>query len=284
MANPRRLIVNADDLGLHPLVNQAVFFAHREGIVTSTTILTGGAAFHEAVEGLKQHPNLGVGLHICLIDQPPVSGQEKIPSLLDSQGRLWKSHSTFVWRYLLGRISLAEVKAEFEAQLEKALNSGLNLTHFDSHQHLHLLPGIASVVAELGEKFGIFRVRIPADDPSVGLRASSRFRSLQSRIVSKLAYNCRCQFESQGWRSSNHFIGFSRGGHLLKRDWLRLIPRLSDGVTEIMVHPGENNIILDSSFGWKYRWEEELAALVDPEVKSLLEKHGVQLIHFGDLS
>lgn len=284
MTEVKRLIVNADDLGLHSLVNRAIFRAHREGIVTSTTILAGGAAFNEAVSGLTQHPDLGVGLHLCLVEQRPVSAPEKIPSLVDAEGRLFASHAVFIRKYLLRKISLADVRVELEAQAEKAANSGLILTHYDSHQHLHLLPGVASLVVEIGKKFGINRVRISADDAWAGLASTSWKRRLQGRLVSKLAAKRRRQFAQSGLISTDRFVGFSRGGCLFKSDWLGLIPKLHPGVTEIMVHPGENNVTLDSSTGWDYHWEEELEALIDPEIKSLLKEHGVQLINFGDLS
>ncbi|TKJ41594.1 hopanoid biosynthesis associated protein HpnK [candidate division LCP-89 bacterium B3_LCP] len=283
MPNAKRLIVNSDDLALHASVNRAIFQAHRGGIVTSTTILAGGKAFSEAVQEIKQIPDLGVGLHLCLVDQQSVADPERISSLVDSGGMLPKSYASFILRYFTGRIRSEHIKAELVAQAAKAVDHGLKLTHFDGHQHLHLLPEIAAITLELGTKFGVQRVRIPQENILPQTGPTPLMRKLQGKLISKLAAKRRNEFVNAGWLTSDHFFGFSRGGCMHLEDWLGLIPSLPAGVTEIMVHPGDDNLNLKSHTGTDYHWAEELAALINPEVKQLLRDHNIELINFGDL-
>lgn len=284
MPEVRSLIVNADDFGLHPSVNHAILRAHREGIVTSTTALIGGAAFSEAVEELKETPRLGVGIHLCLVGESPVSDPEKIQSLLDSENRLHHSYSVFIRQFLLGRIRLKEVQIELEAQVSRALDCGLQPTHLDSHQHLHLLPGISRIVADIGLKFGIRRIRIPAEDTESATKSLALARRIQAFVVRGLAKPQGRMYEKKGLSSPQHFAGFSAGGNFDGTAWRRLIPNLQKGVTEVMVHPGEDNQILEKAVGYGYHWREELEALLDPEIRIMLERHQIQLIHYGQLS
>ena len=68
--------------------NRGILEAHRNGIVSSTTLLANGAAFAAAVAAARETPGLGIGVHLNLSEGPPVSPATSIPSLLDAQGRL----------------------------------------------------------------------------------------------------------------------------------------------------------------------------------------------------
>jgi len=284
MDEAKRLIVNADDLGLHASVNRAIFRAHREGIVTSSTILVGGTAFNEALSGIKENPELGVGVHLCLVDQFPVSDPVHIPTLVNAEGRFFSTYGLFLRHYLLGKIDLVDVRRELEAQISMAIEGGITPTHLDSHQHLHLLPRISRLVFDLSRKYGIKRIRIPAESAMSGLKADSWKRRFQGKLVSLLAEARRREFGRLGMLMPDHFVGFARGGRMDAPAWRNLIPRLRGGVTEVMVHPGDDNKALTAYSGWDYHWSEELKALTDPEIRSSLEAHGIQLIHYGDIS
>jgi predicted glycoside hydrolase/deacetylase ChbG (UPF0249 family) len=82
----RNLIVNADDLGWTPGVNRGIAEAHRNGIVTSSTLLANGEAFDDGVQLVRAMPSLGVGVHLNLSDGRPVSRAEEVPSLVTRSG------------------------------------------------------------------------------------------------------------------------------------------------------------------------------------------------------
>ena len=83
---PRYLIVNADDFGRSPGVNRGIIKAYREGIVSSTSVMTNQPYFEEAASLLRDHPSLGAGVHLVFTAWKPVLPPEKIPSLVDEKG------------------------------------------------------------------------------------------------------------------------------------------------------------------------------------------------------
>ncbi|MFH1736137.1 MAG: ChbG/HpnK family deacetylase [bacterium] len=284
MSSAIKLIVNADDFAIDPAVNRAIIAAHENGIITSTAILANGSAFDDAVDLLQRTPDLGVGLHLCLVDQKPVSEAETVKSLVGKQGRLHQSHINFIQRYAFGQIVFAEVYAELEAQIRKVVDSGLELTHLDSHQHLHLLPRIVPIVGELAKKYSITKIRIPHDDPAIKLPAGSVIRRLQSTALKSLAKRAKSSYAKYGLKTTDRFFGFAVGGCFGLDVWKKVIPKFSPGVTEIMVHPGENNVSLKNVTGWNYSWEEEFSALSAPELKSMLADRSISLINYRDFN
>ena len=146
MKKLKQLIVNADDFGLHTLINQGIIKGHREGFITSTSIMPSATAYDEAVELALANPNLGIGIHLTLVGGvQPVLPKDKIASLVDAEGRFLPDYVAFAKRFYTGGVKSSELEAELHAQIEKALASNFNITHIDSHQHTHVLPGINEI-------------------------------------------------------------------------------------------------------------------------------------------
>jgi chitin disaccharide deacetylase len=283
MHNQTLLIVNADDCALHPAVNQAVIQAHQEGILTSCSVLAGGPAFDDAAIRLKAVPSLGVGVHLCLVDQSSVLSPSEIPSLTDRTGQLPSSYLKFLMKPFLLQLKQEEIRRELSAQIAKAVDSGLKITHLDAHQHLHVLPGIATIVAEIGRFFGIHCIRIPRENLVIKSTKFTNARNIQRRVLNRYATRARGLWTHHDIVSTDNFFGFSCGGRLTENIWKELIPRLPSGSTEVMTHPGRDNAILRNATGWNYHWEDEFQALCNPQIKASLKDHGIRLINFGEL-
>src|SRR5262245_58685857 len=147
----RELIVNADDFGLTRQVSQGILDAHREGIVTSTTLMANGSGFDAAVSMSRQAPQLGIGVHLNLSEGKPVARAWEIPSLVNSRGTLYLTPGR-LWAGILKReVSLSDVERELRGQVEKVIRTGISPTHLDGHKHVHVLPGIAAVVIRLAQ-------------------------------------------------------------------------------------------------------------------------------------
>ena len=160
----KQLIVNADDFGLHPLINAGIIKGHQEGFITSTSLMPSAPCWQEAVRLAKDNPRLGIGVHLTLVGGvPSVLPKEKVSSLLDDDGFFLPDYVAFAKRYYSGAVKRSELEAELRAQLERALSCGVNITHIDSHQHTHVLPGINSLVLKLSNEYNIIRVRIPKE-------------------------------------------------------------------------------------------------------------------------
>jgi predicted glycoside hydrolase/deacetylase ChbG (UPF0249 family) len=248
----RLLIVNADDFGFTRDVNAGIVQAHREGILTATTLMANGAAFDDAVRLALETPALDVGAHLVLT------------------------------KAALGRS--IRIRDELRAQVEKILAAGITPTHLDTHKHTHLLPWVLEAVARIGEEFKIPWVRRPFDFPLGAPGAVPWARRLVSRAVSLGRWNSRRLLRRHGCRSTDHFAGFQITGRFRTAELVALIGSLPPGVTELMVHPGHCTEELRAArTRLKESREEELRALTAPETRQALEAHGVRLVRYRDL-
>src|ERR1051325_11084523 len=156
----RRLIVNADDFGRSSSINAAVIRAHREGILTSASLMVNEPAFEEAVALARQNPKLGVGLHLTLLCGHAALGRDKIPGLINERGEFSDQPVGVGMKYFFKRELREQLREEIRAQFEKFRATGLTLDHVNGHLHLHLHPVIFRLLMEDCERFGIRRMRL----------------------------------------------------------------------------------------------------------------------------
>jgi hopanoid biosynthesis associated protein HpnK len=265
----KRLIVNADDLGLAEGINTGIIKAFTDGIVTSASLMANGCAFDHAVALIKTYPSLAIGIHIVLVEEFPVCAPHLIPSLINGNGRLYKDYKTFLWRILTKRISLDDVKTEMRAQIEKILNVGIKPTHVDSHQHLHVYPAILHIVLQLAKEYGIQRIRMPYDSMDVV--------GVAQRVLRFLAKVGKKHVLRSGLQTTDAFFGAGCSGHLIEEHIVEVIEKLPNGVSELMCHPGvENNELNNKYRHWNFWWQKELEALTSKSVKEMLKVEGVK--------
>lgn len=281
----RRLIVNADDFGLHSSVNHGIIEGYRQGCLRSTSFVAAGRAAEEAAALAHDNPGLGVGIHLTLVAERPILPPEQIPSLLGENGYLLPDHTAFIRRYMSGGIRKEELYAECEAQILFALKLGVRLSHIDSHQHLHVLPGVIPIVLALAKKYNLSKMRLPAEP----LGFLGGYPSTVGRYIAKCgltfcAWTAQNAIRCAGVSTPNHFFGMIAGGHLFEKHFLSILRALPDGVSEIMVHPGKDNSVLDNIYHWGYHWEEELASLTSPEAMQIIEQRQIDLISYRELS
>ena len=280
----RRLIVNADDFGLHAAVNRGILTAHTEGIVSSTSLMAGGAAFDDAVRIARHCPQLGVGVHLTLVGARPVLPVAEVSSLLDESGAFYGSYPLFIKRFLRGKIRLAEVERELAAQIDRVRMAGIQPSHLDSHQHLHVLPGIGGLVLDLARRFSIRAIRIPAEPVAfIGATPATVGRLVGRGGLTMLANLFRQHAAAAGIRTSGHFYGMLAGGQLTEPAILAILRRLPPGDSELMTHPGFADESLADAFRWDYQWDAERQALTAPAVRALLAERQIRLISFREL-
>ena len=278
----KRIIVNADDFGRHELINRAVERAFNTGCLKSATLMAGGIAFDDAVALAKKIPDLGVGIHFTLANGNPILPPKEIPSLVTEEGIFHGDYVKFLKRYLSGKISLSEVRSELAAQLEKIQRAGLHLTHVDSHQHLHHVPGIVKIVLELAESAGIRSMRV-ANAKLFDGELDSLGKFVGRLGLSSLAKFAICQARKKNFTMPEHFAGIVAGESVSENFMLKLIEHLQDGTTEVMLHPGTDNKILQDFCEWEHDFEEELAAVTSPKVLSLLDEQKISAVNFTAL-
>jgi predicted glycoside hydrolase/deacetylase ChbG (UPF0249 family) len=247
---PIRLIVTADDVGLHPGMTAGAIRAHGEGIVTACSVVANGAAFDDAVAQLKSVPSLEVGVHLALVEERSLTGMH-FP----------KSYLTFV----LGRKDFAAIERELRAQIERVIASGLRVTHLNGHQHLHMLPSIFAIVVRLANEYGIGYVRRVCDRGGRG----GVVRRASIAAVNHLGRRAAAP------RSNDLTIGIMEAGHLTSARILDLLQHVQGGVTELVTHPG---VAVDAYAHWHYAWDAETDALCDPHLRKAIAEFGIMRI------
>ncbi|MEI2647671.1 MAG: ChbG/HpnK family deacetylase [Dermatophilaceae bacterium] len=273
----RFLVVNADDLGLTRGINRGIRDAHLNGVVTSTSLLTVAREVQDAVAMLHATPSLDVGLHLALVgEDPPVLTAREVPTLVDRRGSFPLTYRQFLLRAAAGRVDVADVAREFAAQAQLATSKGLQLSHLDSHQHVHLWPPVASAVIDLARTLDIPYVRLPRAHGGGPLNWGVNALSTRLRRQLRAARLPSADFSYAGLDEAG-----SMGRDAFRRA-LEAVARSSAPIAEINVHPGYADA--DSSrFEWDYHWDDEVAALVDARTAADIAGHGFTCTSFADL-
>lgn len=287
----KELILNADDFGLTRGVNEGIIRAHREGVLTSATLMPTGPAFEDGVRQALAHPTLGVGCHLVLVGGKAVSSPFEIPSLADPTGKMPESLPAFVAKISTGRINPADVERELRAQIEKIRHAGIEPTHVDTHKHTHAHPVVMEVLGRVALALGIKKVRKPMEKLRDSWE-SSRGESggLSAQLLASAAVRAITpQFDSISRRyallSPDHFLGLAMTGKLGPVALRHLIQSVPDGRTEIMLHPG----ICDAELGstgsrLQEQRQFELDGLLDSGVRSMVSQQGIRLISYRELN
>jgi predicted glycoside hydrolase/deacetylase ChbG (UPF0249 family) len=260
----RKLVVNADDFGFTRDVNAGIVAAHRNGILTATTLMANGAAFDDAVRLAREVPTLDVGCHLVLV------GSDPYPPTVAALIRALAARKIRVYD-------------ELRAQIGKIVDTGIRPTHLDTHKHTHLLPPVLDAVAKLSQEFRIPWVRRPFDFPMDASRVP-----LTRRAVSKSLGFIRRRFarvlKAHGCRTTDHFAGFLHTGNYDAAQLAALIRSLPEGATEFMCHPGYCTAELNATrTRLKASRERELHALTSPLVRTALQESAVELVAFAQL-
>ena len=273
MSARKRLVVNADDFGFTPDVNEGIVEAHRRGILTATTLMANGAAFEDAVRRARETPSLDVGCHLVLVGGTSLVTGKPFPATVSS---------------LLMALTRGQIRPydELRAQLDRIANAGIRPTHLDTHKHTHLAPPVLEAVAQLGQEFGIAWVRRPFDFP---LEADwdgtiPRAKRMTSRALGLLRRRFHRVLARHGCRTTDHFAGFQVTGRFRTPELVRLLGLLPNGSTELMCHPGRCGPALrQACTRLKESREGELEALTAAEVRAEVERQEIELVTYREL-
>jgi chitin disaccharide deacetylase len=270
----RRLIVNADDFGLSHSVNEAVIRAHREGILTSASLMVNEAGFEEGVRLAKENPKLGVGLHLSLLHGHSALPPEKIPGLVNARGEFSNSPVGAGMKYFFDDGLREPLQAEIRAQFERFRSTGLPLDHVNGHLHLHLHPTIFKILMDEVETFGIRHFRLTRDCLARSRRMSRGYhfyRLSHAAIFECLSNNVRGPLKQRNIRHAQITFGLLQDGRVDEEYILKLLPELPEGDSELYSHPSLN------------KFKHEFDALISPRVREQIQKLGIQLIRYQDL-
>jgi hopanoid biosynthesis associated protein HpnK len=287
----RNLIVNADDLGWTEGVNRGIAEAHRHGIVTSTSVLANGRAFAQAVELVERMQALGVGVHLNLSDGAPVAKLEQVKSLVNDRGMLKGGPESLLLRMARRGLVLEQVEREWDAQIQRVRDAGIQPTHLDGHKHVHMLPGLFEIALRLGKRHGIGAVRIAHEASPLRSALSAgeqqhagvvMKQGVQARGLKLLARDAREMAERAGIATADYFCGIAQTGELTREGVAKLLESLPEGTTELMCHPGYVDAELEkSATRLQHSRQTELEILTDTSIRKLVASQGIRLIDYG---
>jgi chitin disaccharide deacetylase len=270
----RRLIVNADDFGRSPAINQAVIRAHREGILTTASLMVNEPAADEAVALARENPKLGVGLHLALVCGRSALPPSAIPRLVNAQSEFTNNPVAAGMRYFFSGACKAQLRDEIAAQFERFRKTGLPLDHINGHLHMHLHPAVFKIICDNAGAWGIRAARMTRAPFRLNARiASGRwlYRATHAVIYQILSARARPALAQRNIRHTGAVFGLLQNA-LVDGDFVaKLLPLLPPGDSELYSHPS-----LD-------QFRNEFDALVNPAIRDLVRQLGIQLVRYQDL-
>jgi hopanoid biosynthesis associated protein HpnK len=250
-----RLIVTADDFGLHEAVNEAVERGYRDGVLRAASLMVAAPAVADAVARAKQNPGLAVGLHLVLADGRAMLPPTRIPDLVDAQGMFDSNMVRNGFRFFFLPHVRRQLADEIRAQFEAFAATGLKLDHVNAHKHFHLHPTILTLMLTIGREFGLRAIRLPSE-PGMGPWLRPWLALMRARL------------DRAGVGYNDHVFGLRHSGGMDEAVMLDILRNLPDGLSEVYLHPASHGHITDSMAD--YRHADELAALLSPRVRQTI--------------
>jgi len=288
---PRYLICNADDFGIGRRITDAILDCHKSGIITSTTLMANMPAAEYACRRAREYPELGIGLHLNLTAYRPLSPPEQVKDLVDETGNFLSSSLQVknLWR---GRHLAEQVEKEYSAQIEKALELGIQPTHFDGHHGIQKRPLARKALIKLAQKYHIPAARTQrgfywtAPNAAFSLKLMRRHRNLRAGPRIFMRYWNHCQLRRGNLLTPERTVNPSL---LLpccaepKQKLLNCIAAIPEGISELVFHPGYPDPDVNDTLKFAEVRKTEAKLSCDPDIIAALKDNGIQLITFKDI-
>ncbi len=251
-------------------MNEAVERAHVDGILTAASLMVAGEGAADAVERAKRLPNLGVGLHVVLVDGQPILPPEQIPALVGPDGWFQPDMVKTAFAIACNPAARAQMRAEVKAQFAAFAATGLPLDHVNAHKHFHMHPMITSAILDAGRTIGIPAMRVPVEHGAQGFGPAAMrwWAGLLGR-----------RLKTRGIMVNDQVMGLAQTGAFTPEAMAAALETLPDGLTELYTHPATQDVWPGSAPGYRYR--DELAALIAPATIAALRDSGAQLGPFA---
>ncbi len=240
-------------------VNEAVEIAHRDGILTAASLMVTGAAAADAIARARHLHSLGVGLHVVLADGVPVLPPDEIPWLVGADGRFPAGMLRTALRIAFRPAARRQMEAEVAAQFAAFAATGLPLDHVNAHKHFHLHPMIATAILRSGRPHGLRAMRLPVE------RGAGAALNWWAGLLGR-------RLRRAGLTVNDRVVGLAASGRFDASRMLAALATLPDGLTEIYCHPATADHWTGAAPGYRYR--DELAGLIDPQVRAAFVASG----------
>lgn len=280
MRRALQLIINVDDIGLHPAVRRAVEACAARGTVTSASVLANGPD----QDAIRPYPGVSLGAHLNILRGAPLSPASEVRSLLGDDGLFLGSAAKLAWRVLRRQIVASEVRLEWSRQVAHLRERGLALSHVDGEKHTHCLPGLFAIACDVAREHGIRWIR----------RSDERFGNarLGAPAIRRGVLRALCAYAQTvpEIRTTDAVWGIAEQGARLTPDaCTRALKGIGPRVIELVCHPGlraDGDPAPPATFG-RMRvhelWEPEFRSLMDGAWQEAAARNGWQLTSFDRL-
>jgi chitin disaccharide deacetylase len=267
----RYVIIHADDAGMSHSVNRATIAAMEQGIVSSASIMVPCPWFKEFAAYAKAHPEKDFGIHLALNSEwdnyrwGPVAGKDKVPSLVDPEGYLWDSVAEVV-----ANAKTSEVETELRAQVQRALEFGVPLTHLDTHMGaLVSRPDLIEAYVNVGIEFNlpVFMLR------NLGSEVlDERVRARAVQLIEKM--------DSHKLPVLDHLTQlYTKGSFEEKRaQYLEAIAKSKPGVQYLIIHCGYDDHELRAITNSSKLRDTDRRIATDPDFINGVKATGVEIV------
>ncbi len=279
----KRLIVNADDLGLSPEVNAAVVRASRDGILRSASLMVAEPAAPAAAQIARENPALDVGLHVVVCRGRSLLDASRLGAAMRAPGEFINNPVAAGMRYFFDRSMRAAMTGELRAQVERHLELIGYLNHIDGHLNFHVHPLIADILVELAVEYKVPCIRLPRERvmTTLRLRGDNAPRKLVESIIFRtLSRRTRRMMAERGLTSTDALFGLHQSGHLSEDYVVGVIDRIRDGATEMYFHPAADIGGVPPAV----EAQVEVEILTSRRVRDAIDRNGIELITFADLA
>ena len=276
-----QIIVNADDFGSTRGVNSAIIQAHQHGVLTSTSLMVSAQATDEAVALARANPDLSIGLHLVMVDGQATLPHKDIPHLVDREGKFPGDPALIGLRLVASRKARLELAQELTAQFERFADTGLHLSHVNSHMHFHVHPVALNIIIPLAQQSGARGFRLPHDDLGMAL-THDRQRTAQ-KMGWAFVFGIFWRLYIAKLRDSDLVVpervyGLMQSGDMNETYVVKLLQNIDVNTAELYFHPDTQPATetLGPNAG-------DLATLLSPNVRQVIEMQNITLTNYANL-
>jgi hopanoid biosynthesis associated protein HpnK len=262
-------------------VNEAVEIGHRDGVLTSASLMVAGPGCADAVARAWRLPRLRVGLHLVLVEGRPMLPPAELPDLVTGEG-LFRTDMAAMGAEIFFRPRVRrQVAAEIEAQFEAFARTGLALDHVNTHKHYHLHPTIAGLMLRIGRRYGMAASRAPIEPGDVLAAVEPTAAPPPALLTEPWARLVRSRYRRAGVAMADQVFGLAWSGAMTPDRVAGIVRGLPEGLSELYLHPAMAGGFEGAAEGYDY--PGELAALLAPETRAAIADSGARLGGFSDL-
>ena len=242
-------------------------------------------AAEDAITRAKALPDLNVGLHLVLSNGKATLAPSEIPALVNANGEFETNQISSGIKMFFNAAAKYQLEKEIRAQFETFKATGLTLDHVNAHNHMHLHPTVFSLILTIGSEYGLSAVRIPNEpllESIIDDKKEKLQRQLRYLFLKPFVSNMKKQCDVRGIKYNDTIYGLHDSGHMNIDTLIRIIPHVTDGVTEIYCHPATERWDDIDPAANEYEFEAEYKALIHARTKRTVDKFDIELSGFND--